>query len=211
MSGPDVVVIGGSAGGLKALQAILAAHGPIGRAVLIAVLHRPPTASPLIEVLEAHNDIPIHEPANSPWDCPAGALTLAPGGYHLLLGNSRTPATLREPSTLVAPYQTGSGVRAHLTLDAPVLHSRPSIDVTFTSAAQLVNSVTAVLLSCANEDGAQGCANVKSAGGTVVLQDPSTCEAPAAVTAALRKVDPDYVANPAEIGRWLSAMTAFPT
>lgn len=205
---PDVVIIGGSAGGLKALQDLLTAHGPLGDSVLIAVLHRPPTGSPLAEVLEAHNDIPIHEPANSPWECPVGALTVAPAGYHMLLGNSRTPLRIAEAPLVVAPYQNGCGVRAHLTLDPPVLHSRPSIDVTFTSAAQLVNSLTAVLLSCANADGAQGCASIKAAGGTVVLQDPATCEASTAVNAALRIVDPDYVADPAGIGRWLSTMAA---
>lgn len=208
MFAPDVVVIGGSAGGLKALQAILTAHGPVGNAVLVAVLHRPPTPSPLAEVLQSDNDIPIHEPTDSPWECPVGALTLAPAGYHVLLGNTRTPQPSPGASTAVSPYLTGRGVRAHLTLDAPVLHSRPSIDVTFTSAAQLVNPVTAVLLSCANDDGAQGCARVKSAGGAVILQDPSTCEAPAAVNAASRIVEPDYVSDPAGIGRWLSTMVS---
>ena len=84
-------------------------------------------------------------------------------------------------------------------------HSRPSLDVTFASAAELVNPVTAVLLSCANEDGARGCEVIKSVGGRVVLQDPASCEVPTAVDAALRRFTPDLVADPAEIGRWLSA------
>jgi two-component system chemotaxis response regulator CheB len=97
-------------------------------------------------------------------------------------------------------------VRAHLTLDAPILHSRPSLDALFSSAAQLVNSVTAVLLSCASDDGARGCEDVKAGGGRVVLQDPDTCEAAVAVNAALRRVDPDHVADPPGIGRWLSGI-----
>lgn len=202
MSAPDVVIIGGSAGGLKALRAILDSFDPVGNTVVAAVLHRSPQSSPLAEVLQAHTTIPVHEPTDSPWDCPVGGLTLAPAGYHLLLGNGR--ALLPDASILVTPYETGSGVRAHLTLDAPVLHSRPSLDVAFASTAELANSVTAVLLSCANEDGARGCEIVAAAGGTVVLQDRGTCEAPTAVDAALRRVDPDYVADPAGIGRWLA-------
>ncbi|OKH82157.1 hypothetical protein EB75_13305 [Mycobacterium sp. ST-F2] len=74
----------------------------------------------------------------------------------------------------------------------------------FSSAAQLTNSVTAVLLTCASEDGARGCEAVKSAGGRVVLQDPDSCEAVLAVNAAMLRVEPDHVADPHEIGRWLS-------
>jgi two-component system chemotaxis response regulator CheB len=70
----------------------------------------------------------------------------------------------------------------------------------------LVNSVTAVLLSCANDDGALGCEIVQAAGGRVVLQDPATCEAPAAVEAALSRLTPDHIGDPTEIGGWLSTM-----
>lgn len=202
MSGPEVVVIGGSAGGMMALRGICQTLEDARDAVICVVLHRSPEPSPLAEVLQTYTSIPIHEPGSSPWDCPTGAMTVAPAGYHLLVGNSRRMAS--EPSTPLAQYETAPGVRAHLTLDGPVAHSRPSLDVTFSSAAMLVNPVIAVLLSCANQDGAAGCAEVKAAGGRVVLQDPATCDAPIAVNAALRTVEPDHVADPPGIGRWLS-------
>jgi two-component system chemotaxis response regulator CheB len=187
---------------MKALSGILETFQHVGNCVVVAVLHRPPQESPLVEVLQTYTRIPVREPDNSPWPCPVGGMTVAPAGYQLLLGNGRS--LLRKSATAVALYQTDSTVRAFLTLDPPVAYSRPSIDVTFTSAGQLANSVTAVLLSCANEDGAAGCAAVKAAGGRVVLQDPATCEARTAVTAAMRAVKPDYVGDPAGIGRWLS-------
>jgi two-component system chemotaxis response regulator CheB len=205
MTIPDVVVIGGSAGGLKALRTILDTYGAVRNTVVIAVLHRSPQNSPLAEVLQAHTPIHVREPTDSPWDCPVGGVTLAPAGYHLLVGNTRT--LLPGGTNVVSPYRTGSGVRAHLTLDPPVWHSRPSLDLAFISAAELVNPVTAVLLSCANEDGARGCEIVKAAGGRVVLQDPTSCEVPTAVNAALRRVTPDHIADPAGIGTWLSTMT----
>lgn len=205
MAGPDVIVIGGSAGGLKALRSILATAGPLGDTVAAVVLHRSPQDSPLVSVLQAYTGIPIAEPDDSPWTCRAGELIVAPAGYHMLLGNSRTPVA---PSGAVAQYSTGSDVRAHLSLDPPVAYSRPSIDMTLTSAATLVNSVTAVLLSCANEDGVAGCEAVKAAGGRVVLQDPVTCEAPVAVEAAMRRIEPDRVAAPDDIGRWLAERIA---
>jgi two-component system chemotaxis response regulator CheB len=129
-------------------------------------------------------------------------MTVAPAGYHLVLGNGRELSS--QPQTPLSLYRTAPSVRAHLTLDAPVVYSRPSLDVAFESAAQLVNSVTAVLLSCASEDGARGCAAVKGAGGRVVFQDPVSCEAPVAVNAARKLVQPDHVADPHGIGTWLA-------
>jgi two-component system chemotaxis response regulator CheB len=202
MSGPDVIVVGGSAGGMKALQGVFQTLVEIGDAVMCVVLHRPPESSPLAQVLQSYTAMPIQEPSSSPWVCPPGSVTLAPAGYHLLLGQNRSLAA--EPQTPVAQYETVPGVRAHLTLDPPVAYSRPSLDLTFASVAMLAGSVTAVLLSCANEDGAAGCEAVRAAGGRVVLQDPATCEAPVAVNAALRRMTPDHVADPLGIGRWLS-------
>lgn len=202
MSGPDVIVIGGSAGGIKALRGIFERLVDIRDTVVFVVLHRAPQYAGLDRVLQSYTTIPIREPSASPWVCTPGEVTLAPAGYHLLAGNDRSRSA--EPQTPIEQYETGSGVRAHLTLDPPILCSRPSLDAVFSSAARLVNPVTAVLLSCASEDGARGCADVKDAGGRVVLQDPDSCEAAMAVNAAMRVVDPDHVADPRGIGQWLS-------
>lgn len=202
MSGPDVVVIGGSAGGMKALRGIFETLDDLSGSVVCVVLHRSPDYSQLAEVLQSYTALPVHEPRCSPWTIPPDSVTLAPAGYHLLVGGGRDLTA--ESKSSVALYRSTSEVRAHLTLDAPEAYSRPSLDVTFCSAAGLVNSVTAVLLTCANEDGAVGCEAVKAAGGQVVLQDPATCEAAVAVNAALRRVDPDHVADPRGIGRYLA-------
>lgn len=191
---------------MKALRGIFETLDDIRDTVIGVVLHRSPDPSPLADVLQTYTAIPVHEPDASPWVCPPGAVTVAPAGYHLVLGQERRLST--EQGTPLSLYQAGPGVRAHLTLDAPVAHSRPSLDVVFASAAHLTNSVTAVLLSCANDDGASGCEAVKAAGGRVVVQDPATCEAPIAVNAAMRRVVPDHVADPRGIGRWLSQTLA---
>lgn len=202
MSDSKLVVIGGSAGAMKALRGICQTLEDARDAVICVVLHRSSEHSPLVEVLQSYTAIPIHEPVSSPWHCPPGAVTVAPAGYHLLVGNNRRLSS--EPSTPLALYEIAPGVRAHLTLDAPVAHSRPSLDLTFASAAELSNPVIAVLLSCANQDGAFGCEAVKAAGGRVVFQDPATCDAAVAVNAAMCRVHPDHVADPPGIGTWLS-------
>jgi two-component system chemotaxis response regulator CheB len=205
MPGPDVIVIGGSAGGIGALRGIFQTLNDIRNRVAVVVLHRAPQYGGLAAVLQGFTEIPINEPSTSPSPCPSGEVTLAPAGYHLLVGNDRRRST--RPQTPIEQYDTGTDVRAHLTLDGPVLCSRPSLDVLFASAAQLANSVTAVLLSCASEDGAEGCELVKAAGGRIVLQDPASCDAAVAVNAAIRRVDPDHVADPQGIGRWLSGLS----
>lgn len=205
MPGPDVIVVGGSAGGIGALRGIFQTLNDIRDRVAVVVLHRAPQYGGLAPVLQGFTAIPISEPSTSPSPCLSGEVTLGPAGYHLLVGNDRRRST--RPQTPIEQYDTGHDVRVHLTLDGPVLCSRPSLDVLFASAAQLTNSVTAVLLSCASEDGAEGCAIVKAAGGRVVLQDPASCEAALAVNAAMHKVDPDHVSDPQGIGRWLSRLS----
>jgi two-component system chemotaxis response regulator CheB len=202
---PEVILIGGSAGGMQALQGIFETLDDVGEAVVCVVLHRSPDHSPLAQVLQNYTALPVREPTTSPWLCRAGTVVVAPAGYHLLVGRNRRRC--EHPQSPAEAYETGPGVRAHLTLDAPVAYSRPSIDLTFSSAAQIPTSVVAVLLSCANDDGAVGCAVVRAAGGRVVLQDPATCEAAMAVNAALRRVTPDHVADPRGIGTWLKQVT----
>lgn len=205
MPAPSLVVIGGSAGGIKALRGIFQTLRRPAETAVCVVLHRPPDFSPLAEVLQSYTAIPVGEPLDSPWECVPGTVTMAPAGYHLIVGPGRRPASA--PATPVTPSESAPGVRAHLTLDAPVTYSRPSLDVTFTSAAVFGSAAVAVLLSCANVDGAAGCAAVKAAGGRVVLQDPATCEAASAVNAAMRRVTPDHVGDPVEIGTWLTRAT----
>ena len=83
----------------------------------------------------------------------AGHLYVAPADYHLLV----------EPG------------RFALSIDAPVHHSRPSIDVLFESAADAYGDrAAAVVLSGANEDGCRGLRHLKRRGGLTLVQDPST-------------------------------------
>ncbi|MCX0025405.1 chemotaxis protein CheB, partial [Salmonella enterica] len=54
-----------------------------------------------------------------------------------------------------------------------VHHSRPAIDYLFASAGDVYGKrLLAILLTGANQDGAQGLAHVKQSGGITVVQDP---------------------------------------
>ena len=69
--------------------------------------------------------------------------------------------------------------RGHFALstEAAVHYSRPSIDVTFESAADAYGKrLIGVILTGANEDGAAGIRAIRRQGGFTIAQDPATAD-----------------------------------
>ena len=163
---PEVIVVGASAGGLRALEMVLGGL-PRGFPVpIVAVQHRSRESSDAYaDILGRDVKLPVSEIEDHD-ELRAPGVYLAPPDYHVLL----------EPGRLV------------LSVDEPVSYSRPSIDVLFQSAADVYGSkVIGVLLTGANHDGAKGLARIKEAGGYAIVQDPRTAESremPAAGIAA---------------------------
>lgn len=154
MTGCRVAVVGGSWGGLDALGRLVAhLHAGCNLALVVA-LHRA-ASSPegaLVSYLRGRCPLPVAE-AEDKDPIEAGHLYLAPADYHLLV----------EPGRLA------------LSIDAPVHHSRPSIDVLFETAADAYGeNVVALLLTGSNDDGSRGIRQVKLRGGATMVQDPCT-------------------------------------
>jgi two-component system chemotaxis response regulator CheB len=81
-----------------------------------------------------------------------------------------------------------------LSADELVHHSRPSIDVLFESAAEVYRErLLGVILTGANEDGAQGLAAVHDAGGVTIVQEPETALVSTMVLSAIELRPPDFV------------------
>jgi two-component system chemotaxis response regulator CheB len=96
-----------------------------------------------------------------------------------------------------------------LSTDEPVRYSRPSIDVTFDSAADAYGARSVgVVLTGANADGASGLRRIFDRGGLAFIQVPQTAESPAMPEAALRAVPEARVLTIAEIARELAALPA---
>ncbi|KAG0923380.1 hypothetical protein G6F31_019529 [Rhizopus arrhizus] len=135
---PAVVVVGASAGGVAALQAVLGALPPRLPAPVLAVLHLPrDRSSRIAEVLAPYCALPVRE-AEDKQPLQPGTVTFAPPDYHLLV---------EDPGTVA------------LSVDAPVLFSRPAIDPLFESAAAVFGAqVLALLLTGASSDGSEGVA-----------------------------------------------------
>jgi len=149
-----IVVIGTSAGGLRALEKILGALPAAYGLPIIVVQHRSKESDAFAEVMGSLVDLPVHE-AEDKEPIVAPGVYIAPPDYHLLL----------EPGRLA------------LSTDDAVNFSRPSIDVMFESAADAYGAgVIGLLLTGANSDGTRGLARIRANGGFAIVQDPATAE-----------------------------------
>jgi two-component system, chemotaxis family, protein-glutamate methylesterase/glutaminase len=178
-----VVVMGGSAGGFKALTVILSALPEDFPLPILLVQHlHPSDDGTFARQLKNHVKLPVIDPSDKERIEP-GQVYVAPADYHLLVERNRTIA---------------------LSTEERVHWSRPSIDVLFESAAlALGKCIIAVILSGASDDGAAGIRAVKVAGGLTIAQDPATAEYPFMPQAAIDTGAVDEVLTIAEIGRRL--------
>jgi two-component system chemotaxis response regulator CheB len=154
---PPLVVIGTSLGGLNALQVVLARLPHPLRPAVAIVQHRIKGAETgLTTLLQAASRAPVREPEDKEAIEP-GHIYLAPGDYHLLV------------------ERHADGHHLALSTEGPVCWARPSIDVLLESAADAYGpALVAVILTGANEDGANGALRVRQRGGTVLVEDPAT-------------------------------------
>lgn len=182
----DAIVIGGSSGGVEALMALLPALPPTLRSAVVVVLHLPrDRRSLLAEIFSKRCPLPLKEAQDKDAVEP-GNVYFAPPDYHLLMDE---------------------GPRLSLSVDAPVHFSRPAIDVLFESAADLYGPrLVGILLSGANEDGAQGLAAVRAAGGLAIVQEPASAPMPTMPRAALACTPVDHILPPAGIAALLEQL-----
>jgi two-component system chemotaxis response regulator CheB len=179
----DAIVIGASAGGMDALLKIFSALTPGFVLPIITVLHLPDErGSHLAEIFQRRLPIPVKE-VDDKETVVAGTLYFAAPGYHV---------SVEEDFSL------------SLSKEERIYYSRPSIDILFESAADAYGSrLAGVLLTGANQDGAQGLATIKHHGGLTVVQDPRLANAPTMPEAALALHMPDFILPLHDIGQLL--------
>lgn len=184
---PDfkVVIIGGSAGSLSVLMQILPQLPVIKSYALVIVLHRRSTDEQTLEeliTLKVSSNVKAVED-KEPFL--PGYIYVAPSNYHLLFEKNNV-----------------------LSLDTSekINYSRPSIDVSFESAAEVYkNKLTGILLSGSNADGTQGLKAIKKQGGTIIVQDPESAEMPFMPNNAIQNTEPDFVLNIQKILQFILA------
>ncbi len=177
------IVIGVSAGGFEALSYLLT-QLPADFSLPIAIVqHRiADNECYLAQYLNMDSDIEVRDVVDKE-AIHSGVVYIAPPDYHLLIER---------------------GDYFSLSRDEKVNYSRPSIDVLFESAADIYQQAClAIILTGKNHDGAIGLAKVVAAGGTAIVQDPTTAKASQMPTAAIRNVPSAVVLTLTEITRYL--------
>ena len=167
MSEPGIIVVGASWGGLQALTTLVGGLPADFSLPMVFIQHRSrDSTGALAQLLQDASVLPVCEVEDK---APVvnGHVYVAPPDYHLLMD------------------------REHFSLstDAPLRYSRPSIDVTFESAALAYGADTiGVILTGANADGSEGLRMIVNRKGTGIIQDPSTAESPTMPRAAVAAV-----------------------
>lgn len=177
-----IVVVGTSLGGLSALKVLLAGLDRGFPLAVAIVQHRHKDSEPaLLDCLQKYGKLPIKEVEDKD-ELRPGQIYLAPADYHLLVE---------------------SGYFS-LSTDQPVYFARPSIDVLFESAADVYKEqAIGVLLTGANQDGAQGLAKIKANGGLAIVQDPHTAESSIMPQSAINTTSVDAILPLSEIAPYL--------
>jgi two-component system chemotaxis response regulator CheB len=179
----EAVVIGASAGGIEALLTLLPALSPSMKLAVVCILHMPPDRESLLaELFNARLGVTVCDAADKEQVRP-GTVYFALPGYHLSIEKDRTFSLSCEP---------------------PVHFARPAIDVLMESAADAYGSALAgVLLTGANQDGADGMARIKACGGLTIVQDPKEAQSPTMPQEAIARSTPHLVLPLARIAALL--------
>lgn len=152
-----LVVIGGSWGGMQASISILQELPESFPLPIWLVLHRQKNQQSELHLIYRKKLALQVQEIEEKQALEPGCVYLAPANYHVLLEND---------------------LSFSLDSSEAVNFSRPSIDVSFRSAARVMGSETlGILLSGASSDGSRGLKEIDEKGGDVLIQDPAEAEA----------------------------------
>ena len=176
-----IIVMGASAGGLKALTKVLSqlpANFPVP-VLVVQHISADATGDALLDSLRKNTQLNCAHAKNKGRMKP-GHLYLAPSDHHLMID---------EDKTLL------------VTKGAHENRSRPAIDPLFRSAAVTFGTgAVAILLTGYLNDGTSGMEAIKRCGGICIVQDPEDAEYPAMPQSALNQVKVHYCLPLSQMG-----------
>jgi two-component system, chemotaxis family, protein-glutamate methylesterase/glutaminase len=183
-----IVVIGTSAGGVRALKELLMQLTPDMDAAFFVVIHlsRKGTGDILLSGLQQHSPLPCRigkdkEPIER------GMIYVAPPNEHMLL------------------------VKGQIIISKGAHENRwrPSINNLFRSAAAAYSTrVIGIILTGMLDDGTSGMASIKRCGGITIVQDPSEADYPDMPHSVLDHVAVDHSHSLSSMGSLLSSIMA---
>ena len=185
--GYDIAVVGTSWGGLAALRTLVAGLPDSFQMAVVLVQHRHKDSDHLLRLLlQERSALEVCE-VEDKMPLEHGRVYVAPPDYHTLV-------------------ELGY---FSLSTEAPVRYSRPSIDVTFSSAADsYAHRTVGIVLTGANADGADGLRRISDRGGMALVQDPATAESPLMPAAAVKAVARARVMPLPELVAYLASLPA---
>ena len=181
-----LIVIGGSSGSLQVVLDVLDRIPSNYPVAILLILHRGNSNESLLtDLLIVKSNLPVRE-VEEKEKISAPHIYLAPADYHVLIEKDKTFS---------------------LDYSEKMNYSRPSIDVSFISAAEVYGEkLTGILLSGANEDGAEGIKTIKESGGHTIIQDPDSALVNYMPRQAILKSKIDEVLNTEGIIRYLISL-----
>jgi two-component system chemotaxis response regulator CheB len=185
--GRNIIVIGTSAGGLEALDALIGQLPTDLPASIFIVQHMAPenTGEALMHRLSRHRAFHC-KLAEDGESFKPGRIYIAPPDNHLLVKENKVLVT--------------KGAREN--------RNRPGIDPLFRSAAVTHTSrVIGVVLTGMLDDGTAGLIAIKKCGGVTIVQDPKDAAYPGMPESALNNLKVDYSVPISEMGRLLETLT----
>ncbi|NRF41948.1 chemotaxis protein CheB [Pedobacter foliorum] len=183
----EAFIIGGSAGSLDVLLKVLPIINAAIKFPIVIVIHRKHgTDSLLPDLLSSRTKLKVKE-VDEKEPLIAGTIYIAPSDYHLLIEQDRTFS---------------------LDYSEKINYSRPAIDVTFQTAAEVYKEKLAcLLLSGSNSDGVNGLKTVKLWGGTALIQDPKTAQVAYMPAQAQANVKIDSVLSIEDIAEFINLLS----
>jgi two-component system chemotaxis response regulator CheB len=175
----NLIVIGASAGGIKAITKIIEGLSQSINAAIMVVLHvsRKSNIGNISEIFQRSTNLECVVATNN-LIIEKGKIYLASPEHHLLVNG---PVMLVNQGPEENKY-------------------RPSIDVLFRSAAvHYGNQAIGVVITGMLEDGTSGMYAIKTCGGLCIVQDPSEAEYADMPRNVMRKIEVDYMAPLDEI------------
>lgn len=183
----EAFIIGGSAGSLDVLLKVLPKISAEISFPIIIVIHRKHGADSLLADLLSSRTTLIVKEVDEKEPILAGTVYIAPSDYHLLIERDRTFS---------------------LDYSEKINYSRPAIDVTFQTAAEVYKKkLVCLLLSGSNSDGVNGLNSVKLWGGKAIIQDPKTAQVAYMPAQAQQHVKIDHVLSIEDMGDFINLLS----
>jgi two-component system chemotaxis response regulator CheB len=189
MAKKDIVVVGASAGGMEAMQKLVARLPRDFPGSVFIVWHLAPGAKSMLpQILSKAGPLPAVNPQDGDRIEP-GRIYVAPNDRHMLLEHG----TIR----------IARGPKEN--------RFRPAVDPLFRSAAYIYGPrVIGVVLTGALDDGTAGLWTIKLRGGTAIVQEPSDAQVRSMPLNALDNVEVDHKLPALEIGALLGRLVREP-